>query len=292
MPHSNRKYYLAGPSHWPIVGSLALFFTFLGAALWLHENPLGPYVVILGLGILCIMLFGWFGAIIEEGRKGLLRSPETDRAFRIGMMWFIFTEVMFFACFFAALFYARFYAVPFLGGAGKGAMTQVHLWPAFKASWPLLKSPDPSQFSSPKGIIATWGIPAFNTLVLLLSGVTLTIAHWGIVKNKRAQMIFFQAITIILGIIFLMLQVHEYWTAYAIKSLRIESGIYGATFFMLTGFHALHVTVGIIALTVILWRLAKDDFTTKNHFAFEGVAWYWHFVDVVWLGLFVVVYWL
>lgn len=290
--NNKKSYYFPGPTYWPIIGSIALFFLFVGAANWLHKSTLGIYLFFTGIIILFIMLFGWFGTVIYENRAGLLNSSQVDRSFRFGMIWFIFTEVMFFAAFFAALFYARFYAVPLLGGIGNSISTHQLLWPHFHATWPLIHAPDLMQFKDTQSPMEAWGIPAINTLILLSSGVTVTIAHWGIIKKNRAQSIFFQAITIFLGIIFVMMQAHEYWTAYAIKSLRLNSGIYGTTFFMLTGFHALHVSVGIIALTVILWRLAKNDFNVKNHFGFEAVSWYWHFVDVVWLALFVIVYWM
>ena len=289
---NKKSYYLPAPTYWPIMGSIALFFMFIGAANWLHKHTFGIYLFFTGFLILLLMIVGWFSTIIRENRSGLLNNPQVDRSFRLGMVWFIFTEVVFFAAFFAALFYARFYAVPILGGVAGDASTHQLLWPNFHASWPLLKTPDPTQFNGPQSVMEIWGIPAINTLILLSSAVTITIAHWGILKRNRAQMIFFQALTIMLGIIFVMMQAHEYWTAYAIKSLRLESGIYGATFFMLTGFHALHVTIGIIALIVILWRLAKNDFNSTHHFGFEAVSWYWHFVDVIWLGLFIVVYWL
>lgn len=292
MPNKKNGYYYPKASHWPLVGSIALFFFFLGCALWIHGSTFGPYLLGISTVLLLILIFGWFGTVIAEDRSGASQLPQVERSFRLGMVWFIFTEVMFFAVFFAALFYARFYSVPVLGGLLSKGYTHIHLWPDFKAMWPLFKTPDPRQFKGPENIIETWGIPTLNTLILLCSGVTLTIAHWGILKNKRKQMISFQIATIFLGAVFLLLQAHEYWTAYAIKGLRLESGIYGNTFFMLTGFHALHVTVGMIALSVILWRMIKNDFNTQNHFAFEGVAWYWHFVDVVWLGLFFIVYWL
>lgn len=282
------SYYFPTPTYWPIIGSIALFCICLGIINWIHKNNTGIYLFSIGAVILVIMICGWFGAIIRENRAGLLSDPQVDRSFRLGMAWFIFTETMFFAVFFSALFYARFYAIPILG---EGSTHDI-LWPQFKAAWPLFHTPDPDLFQGPQHIMEAWGIPALNTLILLSSAVTLTIAHWGIINKKRAHMIFFQAITIILGVIFLMLQAHEYWTAYAIKALRLESGIYGATFFMLTGFHAFHVTIGLIALTVILWRAAKGDVNKHNYFAFEGVSWYWHFVDAVWLGLFLIVYWL
>lgn len=288
----NGSYYLPAPSHWPIIGSIGLFCFLVGAANWLHNHVIGPYLFLLGAFIIVFMLFGWFGTVINENEKGLLNSEQVERSFRWGMIWFIFSEVMFFGAFFGALFYARMYSVPWLGGEGSGVLTHLLLWPNFQAEWPLLQNPNPSLFIAPKAVMETWGIPALNTLILLTSGVTITIAHWGILKNRRTQTIIFQALTIILGITFLMMQTHEYVIAYTEKGLKLSSGIYGTTFFMLTGFHGIHVTVGTIMLITILVRLLKGHFDEKHHFAFEAVAWYWHFVDVVWLGLFTFVYWL
>ena len=238
------------------------------------------------------MLVGWFRKVIHENQMGLLDSKQMERSFRWGMYWFIFSEVMFFSAFFGALFYARMYSVPWIGGEGSGVLTHLLLWPNFQPEWPLLQNPNPAMFVAPKSVMETWGIPALNTLILLSSGVTITVAHWGIIKDKRAQTIIFQAITILLGITFLMMQVHEYAIAYTEKGLKLSSGIYGTTFFMLTGFHAAHVTVGTIMLITILGRLIRGHFNSVHHFGFEAAAWYWHFVDVVWLILFVFVYWL
>ena len=202
MMHKKKSYYLPAPSYWPAIGSVALFLIFIGLANWIHKNNVGIYLFFTGFIILGVMLFGWFGTVIHENRAGLLSSAQVDRSFRLGMLWFIFTEVMFFAAFFAALFYARFYAVPMLGGAGS---THELLWPHFQNVWPLFHTPDPNLFKGPESIMEAWGIPAVNTFILLSSAVTVTIAHWGILKKNRAQMIFFQVMTIILGIIFVMM---------------------------------------------------------------------------------------
>lgn len=285
-------YYLPEPSPWPIVASFALFTIVAGAYHWLHDAASGPYIFSAGIGVLLFMFFGWFGDLIQESQAGLLSSKQVDRSFRIGMAWFIFTEVMFFAAFFGTLFYARVLSVPWLGGEGHGALTHFIMWPHFENTWPLLKSPDPSQFTTIHAVMDTWGIPALNTLILLTSGVTITWAHWGLLKNKRNHAIIGQLLTIILGITFLIMQAIEYGEAYHEKALTLGSGIYGSTFFMLTGFHGLHVTLGTTMLICILTRIVRGHFTPEHHFAFEGVAWYWHFVDVVWLGLFIFVYWL
>lgn len=284
-------YYLPQPSHWPIIGSIGLFLFLTGFANWLHHNTIGPYLFFLGACCIAFMMYGWFGTVIRENRQHLLSDPQVERSFRWGMVWFIFSEVMFFGAFFGALFYVRVFAVPNLEGHAQG-LTHLLLWPSFKGGWPVFYNPDPSTFTAPHSVMETWGIPALNTLILLSSGLTITIAHWGVLKNRYKQMILGQISTIALGILFLSMQVKEYSTAYTQKALTLASGIYGTTFFMLTGFHAAHVTVGTIGLCVILYRMFKRDFTPHDHFGFEAIAWYWHFVDVVWLMLFIFVYWI
>ncbi len=285
------SYYVPEPSPWPFIGSIGLCTTVVGAANWLHNNWFGPYLFFLGSMILIYMLFGWFGTVIAENQAGLY-DEQVDRSFRWGMSFFIFSEVCFFAAFFGVLFYARFISVPWLGGAGNQLLTNYLLWPEFKASWPLLTNPDNYKFVGPHEVIETWHLPALNTLILLSSGVTITWAHWALKELKRKQLIIGLAFTIALGMLFLYFQAHEYAEAYTELGLTLSSGIYGATFFMLTGFHGAHVTLGTIMLIVILARSIKGHFTPENHFAFEAVAWYWHFVDVVWLFLFICVYWL
>jgi cytochrome c oxidase subunit 3 len=284
-------YYLPEPSHWPILASAALFCIFFGAANWLHGVGFAPYLFGFGFMVLIYVIFGWFGTVVRENLVGLY-NQQVDHSFRWGMAWFIFSEVLFFSCFFGALLYAREYSVQWIGGLGTGDMTHLLLWPDFSATWPLLHNPDPSQFLNPQAVIPAWGIPAINTLILLSSGATVTWAHWGILKNKRGHLLVGLGLTILLGISFLALQAHEYHEAYTELGLKLSSGIYGTTFFMLTGFHGLHVTIGTIMLIVMWVRGYKRHFKPDNHFAFEAVAWYWHFVDVVWLFLFVFVYWL
>ncbi len=292
MANKPGSYYLPEPSHWPIVGSVALFFLMLGAANWLHGESFGPYLFGLGAIGIVYLIIGWFGTVIKENRQGLLSVTQVDRSFRWGMAWFIFSEVMFFGVFFGALFYTRVIAVQWLGGSGSGEMTHLLLWPAFHGSWPVYTPPNPQLFEGPKAIMETWGIPAINTLILLSSGATITVAHWALLKNKRSLMLAAQIVTVILGLCFLGMQAHEYGLAYLEKGLKLSSGIYGTTFFMLTGFHALHVTIGTLILMVICYRMFRHDFSSHNHFGFEAAAWYWHFVDVVWLLLFIFVYWL
>jgi cytochrome c oxidase subunit III len=284
--HDPATYYVPHGSHWPIVGSFGLLFTVSGAALWLDEVDSGRFLMFGGIALLLVMMFGWFGTVIRESLKGYY-NHQVDTSFRMGMMWFIFSEVMFFAAFFGALFYARTLSVPWLGGEGHGALTNYYLWPNFSAAWP---TNGPGNIGGQFGTMAPWGIPLLNTLLLLSSGVTITIAHHALRAGNRKVLMIFLALTIILGFTFLGFQAHEYAEAYTKLNLTLGSGVYGSTFFMLTGFHGLHVTLGAIMLTVIWLRCAKGHFTKDHHFAFEAVAWYWHFVDVVWLGLFMFVY--
>lgn len=289
MSGTASSYYVPEQSRWPIVGSIGLFFTAIGIVNWIHGSALGPYGLMLGAAVIIYMMYGWFGHVIEESMSGLY-SEQLDRSFRYGMGWFIFSEVMFFAAFFGALFYVTLFTLPWLGGLGAKGITGQVLWPDFKAMWPLLHHPDPS-WDSAKGVIPAWGVPALNTAILLTSGATITWAHWALKKEKRSQLNIAMAATVVLGVIFLYFQAHEYHEAYTELGLTLGSGIYGTTFFMLTGFHGMHVTIGTIMLITILVRCMKGHFTPESHFAFEAVAWYWHFVDVVWLFLFICVYW-
>ena len=290
MTQAHGGYYIPHGSHWPIVGSIGLVTMLGGFASFLNGTGAGSTVMMVGAAIIIFMLFGWFGTVIRESESGMY-NDQVDKSFRWGMSWFIFSEVMFFAAFFGALFYARAYSVPWLGGEGDKGSAHM-LWENFKAVWPLLQMPDPTKFDVPKGIIDAWHVPAINTLILLSSGVTVTIAHWALKKSNRGQLIFWLFVTVALGATFVFLQATEYAEAYGELNLKLSSGIYGSTFFMLTGFHGFHVTIGAIMLTVMLLRSIKGHFTAEHHFAFEAAAWYWHFVDVVWLGLFIFVYWL
>jgi len=282
------KYYVPHGSPWPITGSIALFLTLGGAALWLNHSGAGPWVMTLGLGVLAFMFAGWFSTVISESENRYYNEG-VDRSFRMGMMWFIFSEVMFFAAFFGALAYARQLAVPWLGGEGTKYFTNYLLWDGFEAVWP---TNGPGRLGGEFEVIPAFDLPAINTAILLTSGVTITIAHHAIKAGNRLVLNVFLALTFLLGFLFVGLQAMEYGHAYHELNLTLGSGIYGSTFFMLTGFHGFHVTLGAIMLVVIWLRCMKGHFTPTHHFAFEGVAWYWHFVDVVWLGLFIFVYWL
>jgi cytochrome c oxidase subunit III len=287
MAQGSGAYYVPHGSKWPIIGSVALFLFLGGAASLVNEDHVfGMVKFYLGLALLLYMLFGWFGEVIKESLAGYYNS-QVDVSFRMGMVWFIFSEVMFFAAFFGALFYARIFAVPWLGGEGDGFATNQLLHPAFEAVWP---TNGPGEVGGKFETIPAWGLPLLNTLILLTSGATITMAHWALKVGKRRALIWWMAATVALGCLFLYFQAVEYIHAYQELGLTLGSGVYGSTFFMLTGFHGMHVTLGTIMLLVILFRCMAGHFTKDNHFAFEAVAWYWHFVDVVWLGLFVFVY--
>ncbi len=285
MAHaSSDHYYVPHGSHWPIVASVALTVGVIGAANWFNGNASGQMILFVGLAMVVFMMFGWFGTVIRESLKGAY-NEQVDRSFRQGMMWFIFSEVMFFAAFFGALFYARVLSVPWL--LGGDFSTHEYLWTGFGESWP---TNGPGNVGGEFETMGAWGIPAINTLLLLTSGVTITLSHWALKANDKSKTVLWLAATVLLGVVFLGFQAYEYVHAYQALNLTLGSGIYGSTFFMLTGFHGMHVTIGTIMLIVITIRAAKGHFSPDNHFAFEGVAWYWHFVDVVWLGLFIFVY--
>jgi cytochrome c oxidase subunit 3 len=283
-------YYVPEQSKWPIVGAVGLFFIALGAGTYVNEvtksqDGWGLYVLLAGIAVILYMVTGWFKDQIQESMSGMY-SKQLGVSYRQGMAWFIFSEVMFFFAFFGALFYARVFVVPWLGGEGDKAATHEVLWQGFEAIWPVVKNPDGSTTTA----MEPWGLPFINTLLLLASSVTLHYAHKFLISNDRAKVKVLMAVTILLGLIFLGLQVEEYVIAYTQMGLTLDSGIYGSTFFMLTGFHGMHVTLGTIMLIVMFFRVLKGHFTPENHFAFESASWYWHFVDVVWLFLFIFVY--
>ncbi len=276
------KYFIPDPSTWPITGSIALFLMASGFVAFIHGHGAGVWVLLAGFAILIYMMFGWFGQVAGESEAGKY-NEQVDLSFRWSMSWFIFSEVMFFAAFFGALLYARQMSVPWLG-----EIDNKLLWPNFQAQWPSAGPYLEGKFQT----IGAWGIPALNTLILLSSGVTVTFAHWALKKNNRGALIGWLIATVALGILFLILQASEYHHAYTELGLTLKQGVYGATFFMLTGFHGFHVTIGTIMLITILGRCVAGHFKPERHFAFEAVSWYWHFVDVVWLLLFILVYWL
>ena len=276
-----RHYFVPQPSLYPFMLSGGMFFLALGFILQMNAFAAGSWIMLGGTGVIVFVMVNWFSKVIGENQRGDYGQWE-DKSFRYGMVWFIASEVAFFAAFFGTLFYVRVLSVPALAEMDP-AFT---LWQGFTSTWPS---------AGPKGAnftpMGAWGIPALNTALLLTSGATLTWAHWGMLKNKRNQLNLGLLLTILLGVSFMGFQVWEYHHAYTELGLTMGAGVYGATFFMLTGFHGFHVTLGAIMLMVVYGRCLKGHFTAERHFAFEGVAWYWHFVDVVWLGLFIFVYW-
>jgi cytochrome c oxidase subunit III len=279
QPH----YAVPAPMAWPIMGAASLFMMALGAVFVFNGMSGGWVSIAGGFMLLLYMMVRWFGDVIGESEGGKYGRWE-DVSFRWGMSFFIFSEVMFFAAFFGALFWARVYSVPDLATLESNAL----VWPGFTSHWPSAGPGFIEQFQ----VMGAWGLPALNTALLLTSGVTVTFAHFALIRNDRPKLLIWLALTVLLGVTFLGVQAYEYSHAYAELNLKLTTGVYGSTFFMLTGFHGFHVTIGAIMLTVIWFRCLKGHFRPDRHFAFEGVAWYWHFVDVVWLGLFIFVYWL
>ena len=283
------SYYLPEPTKWPTITSAGLFLLALGFVMFMNEIGSAQILMAIGALVLIYVMVGWFGEVARESERGLYDS-QVDTSFRMGMGWFITSEIMFFAAFFGALFYARMLAVPWI------AETEL-LWPGFENIWPTAGPSGPAHAGVDASIeagqfatIGAWGLPFWNTVILLTSSVNVTIAHHALKDGKRGALNLWMAITVALGVLFLILQVTEYMHAYQDLGLTLGTGVYGATFFMLTGFHGFHVTIGTVCLAVILYRCMLGHFSKDNHFAFEGVAWYWHFVDTVWVGLFIFVY--
>ncbi len=289
-PHGAAPYYFVpAPSRFPVLVAVGLFLVILGAGQWINGHDWGAYSLFLGLAWWLFVLQQWFRTAIAESQGGLY-SDRIDASFRWSMSWFIFSEVMFFGAFFGALFWLRVHSVPNLG-----SIENALLWPDFKAIWPSVQAgitASPAGIVEPFTTMGPWPLPTINTALLLSSGVTITIAHHALIANHRARCIAFMWLTVALGLTFLVVQGYEYAHAYSDLNLKLSSGAYGTTFFMLTGFHGFHVFVGMLMLLFITLRLQKGHFTPQRHFGFEGAAWYWHFVDVVWLGLYIVVYWL
>ena len=277
-------YFVPNPSQYPILAGLSLLSWAFGMAGWVNNIAMSQWLALAGVMGLILTLYFWFGQAIGESESGQY-SKRVDVSYRWSMSWFIFSEIMFFAAFFGALFYARTVSLPWLADPDYSGI----LWPDFRALWP---TTGPQGNVEPFVAMGPFWLPTINTALLLSSGVTLTLSHHALRNNKRKPAILWLFATILLGAIFMCVQAYEYYHAYHELNLKLSSGIYGSTFFMLTGFHGFHVTIGAIMLSVVLYRLIKGHFTPTQHFAFEGAAWYWHFVDVVWLGLYVVVYWM
>ncbi|MEM5529119.1 cytochrome c oxidase subunit 3 [Gammaproteobacteria bacterium AS21] len=292
MKTEYQEYYVPPQSYYPIVASVAMFCLAFGAASVLTASKDGGYfgmhLLFIGFILLFFVIIIWFATVAQESREGLY-SKQMDKSFRWGMGWFISSEVMLFAALFGALFYIRVLAVPWLAGEGEKGISHI-LWEGFVNQWPLMSTPDPSLFKGPVKIVDPWHIPFLNTILLLCSSVTLTLSHKALKSGHRATTAIWLALTVVLGVTFLYYQVIEYHEAYTTLGLTLEAGVYGSTFFILTGFHGLHVTIGTVMLICILARIIEGEFSAQKHFGFEAVAWYWHFVDVVWVGLFIFVY--
>ena len=294
-------YYVPESSKFPIWASIGLFLTVFGLGNVLNDikadlsTSSSTWISIVGFLILSTVLYNWFATAIRENHQGL-PSAQLKRSYVLGMYWFIFSEVMFFSAFFGALFYVRNLSVPWIGGEGARGVTGM-LWPAFEATWPVISNPNPEVFTNPHESMAWkgWGeashyLPLWNTILLLSSSVTCHVAHVALKNNDRKKLITWLSITVLLGVVFMFLQVEEYLEAYGEMGLTLDSGIYGSTFFLLTGFHGFHVTLGAFMLAVMLIRAIKGHFKPEDHFGFEAASWYWHFVDVVWVCLFFFVY--
>lgn len=279
-------YFIPGPSSRPVMSAIGLFFVILGAGQWVNDHGWGAYVLLFGLVWWLTVLYLWFKDAINESEAGHY-GHKVDLSYRWSMSWFIFSEVMFFGAFFTALWWARMHSVPALGN-----IENALLWPDFQAVWPTAAA---GVTAAPGALIETFStvgpfwLPTINTALLLTSGVTLTIAHHALQVGNRSKTIAFMWLTVALGIVFLGVQGYEYVHLYRDLNLKLTSGVYGSTFYMLTGFHGFHVFIGMLMLLFITLRLQKGHFSKDRHFGFEGAAWYWHFVDVVWLGLYVLV---
>ena len=282
-------YYVPAESRHPVMAAFGLLLMIIGASQWMNDAAWGGWLLLAGLVWWLFVLFQWFSEAVGESERGLY-GRKIDLSYRWSMSWFIFSEVMFFGAFFTALWWARAHSVPALG-----SLDNALLWPDFKAVWPSVAAgatASPAGTVQPFQTMGPFWLPTINTALLLSSGVTLTIAHHALLAGQRARTIAFMWVTVLLGVVFLCVQGYEYYHAYADLNLKLSSGVYGSTFFMLTGFHGFHVLVGMLMLLFITLRLMKGHFTPERHFGFEGAAWYWHFVDVVWLGLYILVYWM
>ena len=306
------SYYVPEQSKLPIIAATGMGLMAFGAASWVIEGGTST-LFFLGTLIMAGVMYKWWATVIDENMRGMANA-QLKHSYVLGMLWFIFSELMFFACFFGALFYVRVLANAWIGGEAAigifddtpttaAAANAVHLWPGYVTAWPPMITPDEAvngdaaRFIGPDqnmsfpgwGRVLHW-LPLWNTIILLTSSVTVHIAHVALKDENRKKFITWLGITVALGFIFLVLQAEEYIEAYQHMGLTLESGIYGTTFFMLTGFHGMHVTLGTVMLLIQWLRSLKGHFTHDNQFGFEAASWYWHFVDVVWVGLFLFVY--
>ena len=264
--HQNHPYHLVNPSPWPALAAAALLSLTIGAAMFMHKHPGGTFLLVAGFTVVLYCMFVWWRDVIREGRVDHAHTSEVSRGLRAGMGLFILSEVLFFAAFFWAFFNAS--TLP--------KMPLEETWAIAHGIWP------------PKSIqpFDPFHLPLFNTIILLLSGTTVTWAHYAVLTHNQKDTVTALWYTVILGVLFTACQAYEYTHA----AFGFKDGIYATTFFMATGFHGFHVIVGTIFLSVCLARAKKGHFSPKHHLGFEFAAWYWHFVDVVWLFLFCFVY--
>ncbi len=288
------NYYIPEQSKFPLLMSASMFtmlFSFGFVVNGLDNDSVSPIAIamsVAGLLGICTIVFLWMRTVITENFEGKT-SPQLQKSFYIGMAWFIFSEVCFFAAFFGSLFYIRTLSVSWLGGEGDKGSSNL-LWECFEYAWPLVNTPDPAQFPPMKGEVDPWGIPLVNTLLLVSSSFFIHWAESAMHKGERQKMISWLAATLVFGFIFLFLQAVEYRHAWTELLLTLNSGVYGSTFYLLTGFHGMHVTLGAIMVSVVFFRALKGHFSKEDEFGFMAASWYWHFVDVVWIGLFIFVY--
>ena len=294
MAHAtdSNNYYVPHSSKWPVIAAGALFVFMIGAGNWLNGNAVFgiPSKLVFAVGLVAIiyMIFGWGAEVIRENNEGI-NNLQVDRSYRMGIGWFIFSEVMFFAAFFGALFYARQFALPWLSGEGSNFFTNFLLWEGFEGGWP---NNGPENVGGDYKSMGPFWLPTINTILLISSSFTVTMAHHAILKNNMNKAFYLTAFSVLLGAIFVGLQGLEYYHAYHELNLTLNTGIYGSTFFMLTGFHGLHVTLGATMLLLMAIRIKRGHFTPERHFGFLAAEWYWHFVDVVWIMLYFFVYWM
>ncbi len=288
------NYYVPEQSKFPLLMSASMFVMLFGFGYVVNGlsagdvSSLSVISSVAGLIAICTIVFLWLRTVVIENIEGKT-SAQLKQSFYIGMAWFIFSEVCFFAAFFGSLFYVRTMSIPWLGGEGDKGSSNI-LWECFDAVWPLIHTPDPEQYPPMVGQVDPWHIPFWNTCLLVASSVFIHWAEQAMHKGDRQKMIGWLAMTLIFGFVFLFLQAVEYHVAWNQMDLTLNSGIYGSTFYLLTGFHGMHVTLGAIMVTVVFFRALKGHFTKEDEFGFMAASWYWHFVDVVWIGLFIFVY--
>lgn len=291
MEHSNTHYYVPEHSKLPFLGALGLFLLGYGTLNLLHSSMIGTVLFMAGAIILAGVLFAWFREVINEQMAGLY-NEQISHSFQWGMIWFFVTEIFLFGIFMAALFYARVISVPGLAGIGNSQdfLTHIMFWPNFKDVWPLLTNPNPVAYPGSTGTVDPWHVPLLNTIVMLLSAVSVTFAYRFLKRSNRTGAVIGLSVTIVLGLIFVFMQAQEFLLAHNEYGLKLSSGIYGSTFFMLVGLHTAHVIVGLLMLAVMLLRTIKGHFNAKDNFGFKATLWFWQFITVIWLITFVFVY--